>query len=124
MASLAGKSGDTFCRSLKKSVTSDDLVNIAKNILFGSSYYLILDDTIIEKNYAKWIEGACDNYDTSNGQIVRSLCSVVTMISDGKKYILIDQDLWISHDLVQNKYKTKVQIALELISRVKKIGLY
>jgi hypothetical protein len=63
MASLAGKSGDTFCRLLKeKSVTPHDLVNIAKNILIGRSYYLILDDTIIEKTYAKWIEGACDNY--------------------------------------------------------------
>ena len=52
---------------------------------------------------------------------MRSLCSVVAMISDGKRSIPIDQDLWISHDLVQNKYKTKVQIALELISRVKKL---
>jgi hypothetical protein len=96
----------------KKSVTPHDLVNIAKNILFGRGYYLILDDTIIEKTYAKWIEGACDNYDTSNVQIVRSLCSVVAMISDGKRAMPIDQDLWISYDLVQNKYKTKVQIAL------------
>ena len=43
------------------------------------------------------------------------------MISDGKRPIPIDQDLWISHYLVQNKYKTKVQIALELILRVKKL---
>ncbi len=50
MASLAGKSGDTFCALLKeKSVTPHDLVNIAKNILIGRSYYLILDYTIIEK---------------------------------------------------------------------------
>ncbi len=36
MASVAGKSGDTFCRLLKeKSVTPHDLVNIAKNILTG-----------------------------------------------------------------------------------------
>jgi hypothetical protein len=74
MASLAGKSGDTFCRLLKeKSVTPHDLVNIAKNILISSSYSLILDNTIIEKTYARWIEGACNNYDTSNGQIERSL---------------------------------------------------
>ena len=71
MASLAGKSGDTFCRLLKeKSVTPHDLVNIAKNILIGRSYYLILDDTIIEKTYAKWIKVACDNHDTSNGKII------------------------------------------------------
>ncbi len=80
-----------------------------------------MDDTIIEKTHARCIEGACDNYDTSNGTIVRSLCSVVTMISGGKRSIPIDQDLWISHDLIQNKYKTKVQIALEIISRVKKL---
>jgi hypothetical protein len=43
------------------------------------------------------------------------------MISDGKRAIPIDQDLCVSHDLVQNKYKTKVQISLELISRVKKL---
>ncbi len=44
MASLAGKSGDTFCALLKeKSVTPHDLVNISKNILIGRSYYLILN---------------------------------------------------------------------------------
>jgi hypothetical protein len=91
---LAGKSGDTFCRLLKeKSVTPHALVNIVKNIHFGSSYYLILDDTIIKKTYAIWIKGACNNYDTSNGQIVRSLCSVVAMISNGKRAIPTDQDL-------------------------------
>ncbi len=74
----------------------------------------------MKKIYAKWIEGACDNYDTSNRQIVRSLCSVLAIISDSKRSIPIDQDLWIFQDLVQNKYKTKLQIALELISRVKK----
>jgi hypothetical protein len=60
------------------------------------------------------IEGACENYDTSNGKIIRSLCSAVAMISAGKRYITIDQDLIVAHDLVQNKYKTKLQIALEL----------
>jgi hypothetical protein len=74
-----------------------------------------LDDTIIEKTYSKWIEEDCNNYDTSNSQIIRSLCSVVAMLSDGKRTIPIDQDLCISHDLVQNKYKTKVQMALEII---------
>jgi hypothetical protein len=49
MASLAGKSGDTFCRLLReKSVTPHDLGNIVKNILFGSSYYLILNDTTMK----------------------------------------------------------------------------
>ena len=38
-----------------------------------------------------------------------------------KRTIPINQDLWISHDSLQNKYKTKAQIALELISRVKKL---
>jgi hypothetical protein len=46
MASLAGKSGDTFCRLLKKISHSHDLVNIAKKIHFGISYYLILNVTI------------------------------------------------------------------------------
>ena len=88
MASLARKSGDTFCRLLKeKSVTPHNLVNIVKNILFGRSYYLILDDTIIEKTYAKLFQGACDNYNTSNSQIVHSLCSTAAMISDGKRVI-------------------------------------
>jgi hypothetical protein len=38
-----------------------------------------------------------------------------------QRVIPINQDLWIFHDLVQNKYKIKVQIALKLISRVKKL---
>jgi hypothetical protein len=49
MASLAGKSGDTFCRLLKeKSVTTHVLVNISKKILIGRSYYLILN---AQENY-------------------------------------------------------------------------
>jgi hypothetical protein len=39
---------------LEKSVSPHDLVNIAKNTLLGSSYYLILDDKIIEKIHSRW----------------------------------------------------------------------
>ncbi len=49
-ALLASKSGNIFCELLReKSVALHDLVNITKNILFGSSYYRILDDTIVKK---------------------------------------------------------------------------
>jgi SRSO17 transposase len=47
------------------------------------------------------------------------LCSVVAMLSDGKTAIPIDQELWLSKEIMKEAHKTKVEIALDLIIRVK-----
>lgn len=65
---IANLSGDSFLRILKeKTITMDDLFYIAKKALVGKKLYLIIDDTIIDKLYAKVIEGTCDNFDSASG---------------------------------------------------------
>jgi len=51
--------------------------------------YLIIDDTIISKEYSNFIEGTSDNFDPSNSRTYRSLCSVVLILTDGKTSIPI-----------------------------------
>ncbi len=119
MAVIANVSGDKLCRILKeKTVTMHDLLNLAKKALAGKKY-LIIDDTIIKKIYANIIEGACDNYDSSDGSIYRSLCSITAVLTDGKTVIPIDQALWLSAEFAQDSYKKKWEIAHELIARIR-----
>jgi len=120
MAVIANVSGDKLCRILKeKTVTMHDLINLAKKVLVGKKWYLIIDDTLIEKIYAKVIEGACDNYDSSDGSTYRSLCSITAVLTDGKTVIPVDQELWLSAEFAQGEYKKKWQVAHELIAKIR-----
>jgi len=126
MAIVAQVSGDKLCRILKeKIVTTPDLVALAMNVLVGKRLYLIIDDTLIAKIYSKEIEGACDNYDSSNVTTYRSLCSITAVLTDGKTVIPIDQELWLSSKLAQGAYKKKWEVAHEVIARIrKKLPIY
>ena len=112
-----GISGDTVSRLVEHSAaTMSDLIGIVKNVCKRRRLYLILDDTLIMKIYSKMIQGACDNYDSSDGKVYRSLCSVVALITDGRVAIPISQEFWISKELNQEGYRTKWQIAQQLYS--------
>jgi SRSO17 transposase len=120
MAIVAKVSGDKLCRILKeKTITMHDLINLARKVLVGQKWYLIIDDTIIEKIYSKVIEGACDNYDSSDGSTYRSLCSITAVLTDGKTVIPIDQALWLSAEFAQNEYKKKWEVAHEIIAKIR-----
>lgn len=116
-----GRSGDTILRLLDtKSITVDELVQVAL-FFFATDYlYLILDDTLIEKMYSKYIEASSDNYNSSNGQTCRSLCSVVAMLSNGRFAIPVHHEFWISKEIAQGKYKTKIEIGQEIIEHLNK----
>jgi len=120
MAVVAGVAGDKLCRILKeKMITMHDLINLAKKVLVGKKWYLIIDDTLIEKIYAKVIAGTCDNFDSSDGSTYRSLCSITAVLTDGKTVIPVDQALWLSAEFVQGEYKKKWEIAHEIIARIR-----
>lgn len=86
----------------------------------GKLKYLIIDDTIIPKKYSKNIEGSSDNYDHSEKKTYRSICSMTALISDGISGIPIDQKFWIAEDIAQEFYKSKCQLAQDLILEIKK----
>jgi len=104
-----GVSGDTIIRRVNKSVTTiKELLWYVKKLFKNKKIYLLIDDTLILKIYSRYIEGACDNYSSSDGRSYRSLCSVVAMITDGEIALPIDQVIWTSAEFSQTTYKKKV----------------
>lgn len=113
-------SGDSITRILmSNAITSDDLLSFCKLIFGNKAVYLIIDDTLIKKIYSRLIEGACDNYDSSNRQHYRSLCSVVAMVTDGETAIPVDQKLWFSEEYSPDNHLKKWEIAKELIVKIR-----
>lgn len=120
IALAIGKSGDALLRLLNEGVaTLEDLISIAKKIFVGKVLYLIIDDTIIAKIHSKMIQGTSDNYDPSNGNTYRSLCSVTAMISDGYTAIPISQKIWTAKEFAADTYKKKSELSQELITIIR-----
>jgi Transposase DDE domain len=112
-------SGDKMLRMLDhKCVTADELFTLAKQFFGDKKVYFIVDDTLLDKTHSKLIGGSSDNFDSSSKQTYRSLCLVAGIISDGKYAFAIDQRLWVSKKF-STEYKTKVELAQELISEMK-----
>ncbi len=113
-------SGDSITRILmSNAIIPDDLLSFCKLIFGNKAVYLIVDDTLIKKIYSRLIEGACDNYDSSNRQHYRSLCSVVAMVTDGETAIPVDQKLWFSEEYNPANHLKKWEIAKELIIKIR-----
>lgn len=106
---------------LKESPLS--IIDFAKIInlhYLGKLKYLIIDDTIIPKKHSKYIVGSSDNYDHSEKKTYRSICSMAALITDGSTGIPIDQKFWIAEDIAQESYKSKCELAQDLILEIKK----
>ena len=113
-------SGDSISRIVEHyAATPQDLIKIVKKMLRGKRLYLVIDDTLILKIYSKTIPGTCDNYDSADGRVYRSLCAVVALITDGKIAIPIDQRLWMSEEFAKNGHVKKWEIAQALISKIR-----
>lgn len=111
-------SGDTMLRILEnKSIKSTELINLATKFFGTNCLYFLLDDTTLEKMYSQLIESSADNYDASKGLVYRSLCPVVGMVSNGRYALPVIHDFWIKKEMLKKdgKYKTKVEIAKEII---------
>lgn len=106
---------------LKESPLS--IIDFAKiiNLHFaGKLKYLIIDDTIIPKKHSKYIVGSSDNYDHSEKKTYRSICSMTALITDGFAGFPINQKFWIAEDIAKKSYKSKIELAQELILEIKK----
>lgn len=120
LAKVVNKSGDTMLRLLEHNcVTFEDLLSFACEFFANDDLHLIIDDTLISKMYSEVIEGTSDNYDSSNNRTYRSLCSITAMLTNGKYALPLDTKMWISREIAQDQYKTKLELAQELILCVK-----
>src|SRR5579872_6427899 len=122
LSKICYTSGDTMLRILENQSTNpQELISFAK-AFFGTDFLdVILDDTLLEKMYSKLIEGSADNYDSSNGHIYRSLCSIIAMLSNGWYGLPVRHDFWINKEVAGDAYKTKVQIGKEIIEFLSKV---
>lgn len=81
--------------------------------------WLIIDDTLIAKIYAKLIEGVESHFDSSTRRNLHGYSTVVLAWTNGKITIPLDFEFWFSKDLVQpDTYLTKIQIAQNLIKKI------
>lgn len=116
LAKRIGFSGDKMLRILEhKAVTSTELISIAKCFFKDKKVYLVIDDTLIAKIFAKYIEGLGHVFDPSNHDYYKALCSVVAMITDGEYALPINHKFWIPEEIMLKDYKSKVELAKELI---------
>jgi SRSO17 transposase len=117
LAPLLNISGDTLLRILEhECVTFEELLKLAKKLFGMKKIYLVIDDTIIRKSYSHYINGSSDNYDPVDKKVHRSICTVVALITDGKRALPIAHKLAISKEFTPTgKHKTKIEIAQELI---------
>lgn len=99
--------------SLKERIES------AKKIMKCNNPYILIDDTIIDKRYSQRIEGTSDNFSSSEKVVIRSLCSVVGMLSNGKVAIPVHQEIWTSLEMGKENYATKTQLAQRIIANIR-----
>lgn len=81
--------------------------------------WLIIDDTLISKLYAKYIEGVDDHFDSSIKRCIRGFSAVVIAWTNGKTTIPLDFEFWFNKEIVTpEQYLTKIQIAQILIKKM------
>jgi len=121
LAKVSNTSGDTILRLLDKSpITAEKLADVAIAFFGTNRLKVLLDDTMLAKMYSELIEGTGDNFDASKNQYYRSLCSVVAMVTNGWFALPITHEFWINKDILGDEYKTKVQIAKDIIEQLSK----
>ena len=81
--------------------------------------WLIIDDTLIAKIYAKLIEGIEKHFDSSTRRYMHGYTIVVLAWTNGKTTVPLDFEFWFSKDVVSpDNYFTKIQLAKKLIERI------
>lgn len=119
LAKQIKKSGDTVIRLLNSPlIKMEDLISTSKDLFKDKRIFLIVDDTLLEKRFSYLIEGASDNYDTSNGTHYRSLCSVVAVLTDGKLALPVTHALWSSQEFDPVNNRKKWELAQELTLKI------
>jgi len=120
LSEISKCSHDSLTRILKKSRFNWQtlLINLGLRI-FGnlSGGYLIIDDTAINKQFAKYIENLSWVFDSKIGKCILGLNLVMIAWSNGKITIPLAIKVY-----QKSNGKTKIDLALELIEWARKLG--
>ena len=118
MGQQAELSGDTMLRMLDENVAIEEKCGVVNQFFKGKRLDALVDDVLIQKMYAKFIEGLSFQHNSSNHTSFRSLCTVVIMVGDGIYYIPVTHKFWVSKEIMVSDYKTKHEIAKELLKSI------
>jgi len=115
---------------LNRALNNEDLllcipyafIELVKQYSIKKKGWLIIDDTLIAKIYAKLIEGIESHFDSSTRKKLHGYSVVVIAWTNGKITIPLDFEFWFSKDLVApDVYLKKTQIAQMLIKKITKV---
>lgn len=126
MGRFIKKSGDTISRILRPAEESFDLAKkISTEIFVGKKkLFVIIDDTLIKKFFAQFMQGSGKFYDTKLGRRITAFKLVVGIISDGIHSIPIDCDYLFTNELVKQMSEappTKEEIAQKIVLLAQKL---
>lgn len=96
-------------------------VIIANSLACKAAGWIIIDDTLICKDFSRFIEGVGFSYDSVTGRPRRGLCVVCLVWTNGHVTIPIAFRFWLEPALAQAHYKTKSLLAQELILQYKRV---
>jgi hypothetical protein len=102
----------------------DIMIEMAKHFHSKKNGWLIVDDTALSKIHAKYIEGVQWIYNSSLRRPEKGICIVVLAWTNGDITIPIGFRCWHSKKTAIENYKTKIQLACELINETsEKLGI-
>ncbi len=83
-------------------------------------WYINIDETLIEKMFAKNIEGASKNWSGVYNKALNGLSIVAAVITNGKITIPITFKTWYSEKDYPDKHETRIELAKQLIIEITK----
>lgn len=82
---------------------------------FSKNGYFIIDDSVINKQFSAIIQGTSETFDSITNMPCLGLSVVTLGWTDGTTVILVAYRLWYNKDVANEAYKTKTELAKELI---------
>lgn len=121
MAAQLSETHDSIYKTLQKEklllpIFPELLIDIVCKFSATRKGWLIIDDTLITKSFAEFLEGAERHFNTAIGRSERGLSVVTISWSDGEITIPLSFEFWVSKDLLGEQYRTKIELAKTLIS--------
>jgi hypothetical protein len=80
--------------------------------------YFIIDDTVVPKEYSSQMQGTSETYNSATNRPCLGLTIVTLLWTDGSRSIPVAFLLWYNKNVASDTYKTKIQLAQELIDSI------
>lgn len=122
MAEELSISHDSVSRGLREAEKNirhlqEGLLMIVESFIHEPGVKMVIDDTLLAKQFAQEIEGLFTNYDSSSKTYIKSLCIVVFGVSYKNIFFPLDFFVWLPHAILQDAYVKKRELAMQLIKK-------